>query len=186
MDGLCLGYILEHLCLNLILCIALFAVVSLAVNAAYAIVKRKKLIDSFQATLFCVVLLSYSLTFLYATLISRANGMTSGMIVIPFHTLVEQLPQGMNGWSLVLVSILVGVPFGLLLPCCLKNEKKWWVSLGLTALFGLFVEAVQLATGRGVFDLDDILLLSTGSLLGFWIYTRFSRSKVYRKLAVKN
>lgn len=70
-------------------------------------------------------------------------------------------------WSNILGNILVFMPFGFLL-----KHSGYTMTRGL--LYGLalilFIEGVQLVSGLGVFDVDDILLNGIGVFLGLLIY----------------
>ncbi|MFI6422144.1 VanZ family protein [Streptomyces sp. NPDC050842] len=65
-------------------------------------------------------------------------------------------------------NILLGVPFGILLPLLSRKARGFLRVALLTAATMLLVELVQgaLVTGRA-FDIDDVLLNTTGALLGY-------------------
>ncbi|MER6351709.1 VanZ family protein [Streptomyces sp. NPDC001634] len=70
-------------------------------------------------------------------------------------------------------NILLGVPFGILLPI-LAPGTRGLLRVGLaTAVVMLLVELVQgaLVTGRA-FDIDDVILNTTGALLGYLLLGR--------------
>ncbi|MBZ3905616.1 VanZ family protein [Streptomyces griseiscabiei] len=70
-------------------------------------------------------------------------------------------------------NILLGVPFGLLLPVLAPGARGLLRVPALTALMMLLVELVQgaLVTGRA-FDIDDVILNTTGALLGYLLLGR--------------
>lgn len=65
-------------------------------------------------------------------------------------------------------NILLGVPFGVLLPVLAPGARGILRVPALTALVMLLVELVQgsLVTGRA-FDIDDVILNTTGALIGY-------------------
>ncbi|MDX2552451.1 VanZ family protein [Streptomyces stelliscabiei] len=65
-------------------------------------------------------------------------------------------------------NILLGVPFGFLLPVLAPGARGLLRVPALTAVVMLLVELVQgaLVTGRA-FDIDDVILNTTGALLGY-------------------
>ncbi|MEC4018360.1 VanZ family protein [Streptomyces sp. H27-D2] len=70
-------------------------------------------------------------------------------------------------------NILLGVPFGVLLPV-LVPKARGLLRVGIaTAMVMLLVELVQgaLITGRA-FDIDDVILNTTGALLGYLLLGR--------------
>ncbi|MGA4798533.1 VanZ family protein [Streptomyces lavendulocolor] len=70
-------------------------------------------------------------------------------------------------------NILLGVPFGVLLPVLVPRARGLLRVAVVTALVMLLVELVQgaLITGRA-FDIDDVLLNTTGALLGYLLIGR--------------
>lgn len=65
-------------------------------------------------------------------------------------------------------NVLLGVPFGVLLPMLMPKARGLLRVAAVTALVMLTVETVQgaLVTGRA-FDIDDVLLNTAGALLGY-------------------
>ncbi|WP_406357607.1 VanZ family protein [Streptomyces sp. NBC_00658] len=70
-------------------------------------------------------------------------------------------------------NILLGVPFGLLLPVLWPKARGVLRVLLLTAVVMLLVELIQGAviTGRA-FDIDDVILNTSGALLGYLLLGR--------------
>ncbi|WP_405534276.1 VanZ family protein [Streptomyces sp. NBC_00075] len=70
-------------------------------------------------------------------------------------------------------NVLLGVPFGLLVPIVLPKARGVLRVLFLTAAVMLMVELAQgtLITGRA-FDIDDVILNTTGALIGYLLLGR--------------
>ncbi|MET9256254.1 VanZ family protein [Streptomyces sp. NPDC048182] len=70
-------------------------------------------------------------------------------------------------------NLLLGVPFGVLLPVIAPRTRGWLKVLLLTALVMLLVECAQgaMVTGRA-FDVDDVILNSAGALIGYLLLGR--------------
>ncbi|MFF8288832.1 VanZ family protein [Streptomyces sp. NPDC016309] len=70
-------------------------------------------------------------------------------------------------------NVLLGVPFGVLLPVLVPRARGLLRVAVVTALVMLLVELVQgaLITGRA-FDIDDVLLNTAGALLGYLLIGR--------------
>ncbi|UIX28930.1 VanZ family protein [Streptomyces sp. GQFP] len=70
-------------------------------------------------------------------------------------------------------NVLLGVPFGLLVPIVLPKARGVLRVLFLTATVMLMVEVAQgaLVTGRA-FDIDDVILNTTGALIGYLLLGR--------------
>ncbi len=67
-------------------------------------------------------------------------------------------------------NIIAFAPFGFFLPMFLRVGKNIFGCVGLSALFSLAVETVQLFSKVGAFDVDDILLNAIGGLVGWLCY----------------
>ena len=70
-------------------------------------------------------------------------------------------------------NLVLGVPFGILLPVVLPRARGILRVIALTAAVMLCVELVQgaLVTGRA-FDIDDVLLNITGAMVGYLLLGR--------------
>ncbi|MUL41684.1 VanZ family protein [Streptomonospora sp. PA3] len=70
-------------------------------------------------------------------------------------------------------NVLLGVPFGVLLPVLYPGFRRILRTVVLTAVAMLLVEVVQgtLITGRA-FDIDDVILNTTGALFGYLLLGR--------------
>ncbi|MFF7970094.1 VanZ family protein [Streptomyces sp. NPDC007905] len=70
-------------------------------------------------------------------------------------------------------NLLLGVPFGVLVPVLAPRARGVLQVLALTALVMLMVELVQgaLVTGRA-FDIDDVILNTAGALIGWLVLGR--------------
>ncbi|MEV6807401.1 VanZ family protein [Streptomyces sp. NPDC051132] len=80
-------------------------------------------------------------------------------------------------------NVLLGVPFGVLVPVLAPRARGVLRVLALTALVMLMVELVQgaLVTGRA-FDVDDVILNTTGALLGWLLLGRRLGHGVHRRV----
>ncbi len=65
-------------------------------------------------------------------------------------------------------NVVLGVPFGVLVPVLIPKARGILRVLLLTAVVMLLVELVQgtLITGRA-FDIDDVILNTSGALVGY-------------------
>ncbi|MFE6199983.1 VanZ family protein [Streptomyces sp. NPDC057838] len=80
-------------------------------------------------------------------------------------------------------NILLGIPFGVLVPIVAPRTRGILRVLLLTAVVMLLVEFAQgaLVTGRA-FDVDDVILNTTGALIGYLLLgRRLSRAVHARK-----
>lgn len=81
-------------------------------------------------------------------------------------------------------NVLLGVPFGVLVPVLAPRARRMLPVLALTALVMLMVELAQgaLVTGRA-FDIDDVILNTAGALLGWLLLGRRLGRGVHRRVA---
>lgn len=74
-------------------------------------------------------------------------------------------------------NVLGFVPVAFLLSLLFSGRGLALRVIGITFLISLFFELIQLFSGLGSFDVDDLLLNSIGGALGAWIYYVFTPSE---------
>ena len=84
-----------------------------------------------------------------------------------------------NGFANLVGNILVFVPFGFLLPKAYPGCGRWWRVLYCAVGIVMCIELFQLFSAFGAFDVDDILLNVSGSVIGYSIFA------VVRKLKIR-
>jgi glycopeptide antibiotics resistance protein len=100
-------------------------------------------------------------------------GMERRVNLIPFRDLIYYTRRRLSWyfWQ-ALLNIVLFVPYGVFLKIGRKN-------LGISALIGfassLAIEVVEYVTGRGIFDVDDIILNTLGAVLGYLLAVLFFR-----------
>lgn len=89
------------------------------------------------------------------------------------------------GTEAVLLNLVGNVaafmPFGFFFPVISRRTRHWYVMVLLGAAFSLGIECIQLATKVGSFDVDDILLNTIGSLLGYWMFVLVQKVRSMRR-----
>ena len=79
----------------------------------------------------------------------------------------------------LLGNILIFIPLGFLLPLLIKRFRNTLAILLAGFFLSVFYECFQLATGIGVFDVDDMLLNTLGTAIGviiFWVIRKIFSS----------
>jgi glycopeptide antibiotics resistance protein len=71
------------------------------------------------------------------------------------------------------------IPFGFLLPVISGKLRHFWLAVLLGALFSASIEILQLLTRSGSFDVDDIILNTAGTALGYILFLICDR--IFRK-----
>ena len=83
----------------------------------------------------------------------------------------------LNSFENLVGNIVLFIPFGFLLPLCMKQGCNFFVMLLNAFLFVLGIEVFQLFSAFGAFDVDDILLNCFGAMLGYLMFRLLERKK---------
>ncbi|MBE5952148.1 MAG: VanZ family protein [Lachnospiraceae bacterium] len=124
-----------------------------------------------------VLFLGYLCLLFYLLFFSEKYGRTDVAEEYRYNlTLFKEIKRFWLNWKTIGIkevvinlfgNVAAFVPFGFLLPMICRRGRKLFCCTVMTALFSLSVEAVQLLSKVGAFDVDDILLNTIGGLLGF-------------------
>ncbi len=85
----------------------------------------------------------------------------------------------------VVGNVLAFMPFGYFLPKLTRRGENLFFTVLLGFELSLGVELLQLIFKIGCFDVDDLLLNTVGSFLGYLVYFFFTRRKIKRKKSKK-
>ena len=70
----------------------------------------------------------------------------------------------------ILGNIIAFMPFGFLLPMIHEKYRRFFRVAFYSLFFSLVVEAIQMLSRVGIFDVDDILLNTIGGILGYLLF----------------
>lgn len=105
---------------------------------------------------------------------------------IPFKTIFINI-HSLSGWhdfSNLVGNIVAFIPFGIFLVLLSKNKRLSFIGgLTLSLRLSLCLECLQVVFSLGIFDVDDLILNTSGGLLGYGAIKLYG--KVYSKLIVK-
>jgi hypothetical protein len=95
-----------------------------------------------------------------------------------------------NNWSLseaqlIIFNMLMFAPLGFLLPLLTQKLRRFWPALLITLAVTAFIELFQLLSRRGIFELDDILHNTLGSIAGYFIIMAILSCAEKRRLLFK-
>lgn len=95
--------------------------------------------------------------------------------LVPFREIKRYMRLSyIIGGRLVFLNLIGNVigfmPFGFMLPLLSDTFRKWYIVLLSGFLLTLLVESAQLFSGIGIFDVDDMILNTLGTLLGYYVY----------------
>ncbi len=112
----------------------------------------------------CLVM--YVAVLLVITYFSRESGTRGGLDLELFST------WGINkrNNAYVVENVLLFIPYGFVLAWADAWQRNFFRNLFTGALTSLAIECMQLVTGRGFFQIDDILTNILGTILGFLCY----------------
>ena len=151
------------------------AVLLIALGVVFFLYRRHRVRHSdipfpWKKTALILLLAAYLAVLSYATL-QRLGGMgASGINLHPFHAWREAWNHfSLTAWLNVLLNVALFVPLGILLPMIWKGFRKWYRMLAAGFGLSLWIELMQLASGRGIFDIDDLSANTLGAMLGFWL-----------------
>lgn len=101
---------------------------------------------------------------------------------IPFKTTVQYILES-DSYNLSVIlhntigNVLLFLPLGLFLPLLFKKYKVFSKVLVFAAIASLSIELLQLILQVGQFDIDDIILNTIGSSIGFLCFSFLHRIK---------
>lgn len=133
--------------------------------------KGKKRIRRWTAV-WTAVLFCYVFVVLSATFLGRGNAWYArSCVMVPFwsYRSAWYTMEAMS-WREIVLNICMFVPFGFFLPVAYKRCRKAWVSYLAGVGFTLFIETMQLITGKGIFAVDDLLNNTVGAMIGYGFY----------------
>lgn len=111
--------------------------------------------------------------------------------LVPLRGLVQMLERAIDvdhhfTWFIVAINILgnvlVFVPIGFLVSVLTPNRHKGWLAIVIGLAISLTIEIVQLSFVIRIFDVDDLILNSSGAWLGFIAFLLISQVKPLKEL----
>jgi glycopeptide antibiotics resistance protein len=141
---------------------------------AAGIGRRSNLCRELGIVLFGVyLLLVCDVTINYVQLLQWRFERGSVYNLIPFEGIADILSQGITGYAILNLAgnIVLFLPFGLFLPLLWRGWPLARVT-AVTLLLSSGIEVLQLYTSRGA-DVDDVLLNTVGSVLGYLLFCLF-------------
>jgi glycopeptide antibiotics resistance protein len=140
--------------------------------------KHKKWISALSYALFIIyIIVAVILLFLspYRQAAYEINSSGSNPYnIIPFKTITDYIKASSHINQSIWMSNLFGnvlafFPLGIFLPWLFKSSIGFWRTISFVFLATSTVEILQFATRVGSFDIDDIILNTTGGVLGYLV-----------------
>ena len=113
----------------------------------------------------CFLMSTYLTVLLVQAFFSRQSGSRSGIELYPFSILGVSVGENAS----FVENILMFLPYGLLIPLILPSMRNPFYCIGMAFMGSVSLEIMQLITGRGYCQIDDILSNTAGAFLGFML-----------------
>ncbi|SDN95792.1 VanZ family protein [Bacillus sp. OK048] len=114
--------------------------------------------------------ISYVIMVIGVTFLNRGQNYQDGMDLSLFTSYREAWYSfSVRHWQFVYLNIFMFVPLGIFLPILHSRFQKAVWTIGMAALFTLSIESVQLITGYGIFEVDDLFNNLLGAIIGYGI-----------------
>lgn len=134
--------------------------------------------------LWWTILITYLIVVAGATLLFRGGFWESEKVQPLFYAYRDAwVHWSAAGWRNIILNFCMFIPLGFWLPVGLRFFRKSWrtylAGFGVT----LFIEMTQLLARRGIFELDDVLGNTVGTMIGYGLFSLgfFFWSKVRKK-----
>lgn len=153
--------------------------------------KFVRLIVVLVFSIYCIFL-AYVLFFnLRFTHLSYINHIKRSVNLIPFKTIAEYISRIKNDTinlstfiENILGNLVLFLPMGFMLPCISDKFRRFSKVFVTTIVMVLIIEATQLFTTLGSFDIDDIIFNMFGCCVGYGIYSLKLTKKLLEKFGI--
>lgn len=88
-------------------------------------------------------------------------------------------------WRNIILNICMFIPLGFLLPLGIKCFKSFYLTAFAGFIFTVVIEASQLCFHLGMFELDDLMNNTVGSMIGFGIYVLYGKIILRRNFHIR-
>lgn len=123
----------------------------------------------------CVV---YGTVLLYLAFFSREPGSRKGIDLMLFETWKDS-PVAK---AFVIENVLMFIPFGILVPAAFPRCRKGMCCTAAGFTCSVCLELAQLVTQRGHCQLDDVVMNTLGTWIGWMVYRILSRMRGGRRM----
>lgn len=127
----------------------------------------------------CLLFGIYFAVLLAITFLSRESGSRSGAMDLELFS-----TWGINDRNnaYVVENVLLFIPYGFLCGWNFISARKLFPCILLGAVTSFCIEWLQLVTGRGYFQIDDILTNILGTIIGWAVFTAGRKIAGYAKV----
>ena len=145
---------------------ALLISVLILLNMVWYFIKKKDLVSPAQL-LYMGSFTVYMFTILQLSYFSRLEGSRNTVSLI----FLETWSGSIQSKAYVIENVLMMLPFGALLPTILKPARNVLCCIPLGFMFSTCLEYAQYCSQRGHMQVDDVVMNTIGTIVGFVIYS---------------
>lgn len=150
-------------------------IILFCIFAGYYVVYRKLLKGqkkiAWKRILWWGILICYLCVVLGATLFSRGNYWSNGRILPLFYSYKDAwIHFSDTAWRNIILNFCMFIPFGFWLPLGIKRLRSFWKMYLAGFAFSLLIECIQLFLRRGIFESDDIMGNTVGTMIGYGLF----------------
>ncbi len=157
----------EYLQVGIIIIAFLALIIFIGYYMVYKKLMKGKSQISFRKLGILAVFLCYLIVVIGATL-GRTGSYQGNASIYPFSAYKEAWNNVSKVlWRNIILNILMFIPIGFLLPILSSRFKKAWRTFLFGFLFTFGIELIQHYTSRGVFEIDDIIGNTIGTMIGY-------------------
>lgn len=149
------------------LLVGMFVVIILSIINDRRVKKNKKPLSVVAITGFIM----YLVVLLIITFFSREGGNNKGVDMELFSTWGINIRNN----AYVIENILLFIPYGFFCAWVIKEVRNVITCTLFGAATSLLIEWLQLLTGRGFFQIDDVVTNTVGALIGYLIFKMFRK-----------
>lgn len=157
---------------NFLFALVIALAIGLVLFLIYILLKKFNLIQSMTKTKLLIIFMFiiYIIFVCSGTLIRRHSFDAPAYDLSLFHSYkTAWYEYSLRAFQLIFINISLFIPLGVFLPLLHNKLKKWLPTLFISIVLSTLLEALQLITHRGVFEIDGILNKILGALIGFGI-----------------
>lgn len=117
------------------------------------------------------ILICYLCVVFGATLFNRGGYWSNSKIEPLFYSYKDAwIHFSKAAWRNIILNFCMFIPLGLWLPLGIKRLRRFWKVYLAGFGFSLLIECMQLLLRRGMFELDDIMGNTVGTMIGYGLF----------------
>ena len=127
---------------------------------------------SLKAFLWWGIFICYLCVVIGATLLNRGDFWLNNKIQPLFYSYKDAwINFSAAAWRNIILNFCMFIPLGIWLPLGIKQFRRFWATYLAGFAFTLVIECIQLIFRRGIFELDDILGNTVGTMIGYGLFS---------------